>query len=264
VFPGGDAVAVSIQYLNVEEAIPRRGLRMVVVGKVPSPWGEAAKGIFHVKRIDFAAVRLVYDNEALKSWARELSGPVAIHDDEPPRSGWREILELAERLAPTPALLPADPQLRERALQLAARICDREGLGWHRRLQMVHAGLSKSGGFHERVAGYLGQKYGYDPAQAARGQARVVELLGEFAGLLHARRAAGGDYYFDALSAVDIYSAAFMGLFKPLPETQCEMNPAIRAAFEWLDAPTAAALDPILLEHRDRIYTRHLALPLCL
>ncbi len=39
---------------------------------------------------------------------------------------------------------------------------------------------------------------------------------------------------------------------------------ACAAAFEWLDAPTLAALDPILLEHRDMMYSRHLALPLSL
>src|SRR3954463_7694347 len=94
------------EYVGVEDAISRRGLRMVVVGNIPSPWGEAAKGILHIKGIEFAAVRLVYDNEALRSWARELSGPVAMYDDEPPRSAWLDILQLAERLAPTPSLLP--------------------------------------------------------------------------------------------------------------------------------------------------------------
>ena len=38
---------MGFQYVSVEEAIPRAGLRVVVVGKVPSPWGEAAKGLFH-------------------------------------------------------------------------------------------------------------------------------------------------------------------------------------------------------------------------
>src|SRR5690349_24892933 len=90
---------MSFEYVSVEEAIPRAGLRMVVVGKVPSPWGEAAKNVFHLKGIDFAAVRLVYDNEALKTWARQLSGPVAMFDDEPPSSGWEEVLLLAELLA---------------------------------------------------------------------------------------------------------------------------------------------------------------------
>jgi glutathione S-transferase len=256
---------VSFQYLSVEDAIPRRGLRMVVVGQVPSPWGEAAKGIFHIKGIDFAAVRLVYDNEALKGWARDLSGPIAIYDDEPPRSGWAEILMLAERLAPTPALLPADPETRARALLLAEKFCGPDGLGWNRRLQLVHAGLSKVGGFNERVAGYLGKKYGYDPAGSARNAARVVELLNGFAGVLRTQRDAGRPYYLgDTLSAVDVYSATFMALFKPLPEAQCVMHPVARAGFEWLDSATAAALDPLLLEHRDLVYARHLVLPLSL
>src|SRR5689334_13994178 len=93
---------MSIQFVTVEEAIHRAGVRMVVVGKVPSPWGEAAKGFFHLKKLDFVAVRLAYDDPALKRWAGQLSGPVVFHDAEPPRSGWAEILMLAERLAPTP------------------------------------------------------------------------------------------------------------------------------------------------------------------
>ena len=32
-----------VTYLSTEPAIARPGLRMVVVGNVPSPWGEAAK-----------------------------------------------------------------------------------------------------------------------------------------------------------------------------------------------------------------------------
>jgi glutathione S-transferase len=256
---------MTFEYLSVEEAIPRSGLRMVVLGQVPSPWGEAAKGIFHVKHIDFAAVRLVYDNESLKSWAQQLSGPVAILDDEPPRSGWAEILMLAERLAPEPALLPLEPVARARALRLAENFCGQDGLGWHRRLQLVHAGLNNAGGFNDRIAGYLGKKYGYAPAGAARNAERVLGLLDEFAGALRAQRDAGHEFYLGtSLSAVDIYSATFMALFKPLPEAQCAMNPGARRAFEWLDAPTAAALDPILLEHRDRVYARYLELPLAL
>ena len=39
-----------VQYVGVEEAIARKGLRMVVVGNVPSPWGEAAKGTLMAHR----------------------------------------------------------------------------------------------------------------------------------------------------------------------------------------------------------------------
>jgi len=256
---------MSFEYIPVEDAIPRRGMRMVVVGQVPSPWGEAAKEIFRLKGIDFAAVRLVYDNEALKSWAGQLSGPVAIYDDEPPRSGWAEILMLAERLAPSPALLPIEPHARATAIDLANKFCGPGGLGWNRRLQMVHAGLSGAGGFSGRVAGYLGGKYGYQPADQAHYTRRVIELLGEFAARLRAQRDAGSSYYLgSAPGAVDVYGATFVALLKPLPESQCEMHPGARAAFEWLDEPTRAALDPILLEHRDMMYARHLALPLSL
>ncbi|MET0167043.1 MAG: hypothetical protein ABW318_18825 [Vicinamibacterales bacterium] len=55
-----------------------------------------------------------------------------------------------------------------------------------------------------------------------------------------------------------------MAMFRPLSQEQCAMDPRVRAALEWLDAPTAAALDPILLEHRDMMYAPHLALPLSL
>ena len=40
---------MGFEYVSVEEAIGRDGLRMVVVGQVPSPWGEAAKGLFPSK-----------------------------------------------------------------------------------------------------------------------------------------------------------------------------------------------------------------------
>ena len=39
---------------------------------------------------------------------------------------------------------------------------------------------------------------------------------------------------------------------------------SIRAAFETRDAQTEAALDPILLEHRDMLYQEYLELPLSL
>ena len=164
------------EYVSAEEAIARRGLRMVVVGGVPSPWGEAAKGILHIKGIDWAAVRLAYDNEALSKWAGHRSGPVAIFDDERPRAGWAEILLLAERLAPEPALLPNDAADRALAFGLAHEICGEEGLGWMRRLQLVHAGLNGQGGFPPRVAGYLAKKYGYSPAIGAA--AAMIPAIG--------------------------------------------------------------------------------------
>ena len=256
---------MTFEYISVEDAAERAGTRMVVLGNVPSAWVEAAKGIWHIKRLPFAAVRLVYDNPQLERWAGQLSGPIVVHDREVPRSGWAEILMLAERLAPEPALLSLEPNARGRALALADRFCSPGGLGWTRRLQSVHAGLTGAGGFSERVAGYLGKKYGYEPAKGESYGPRVREMLGEFAAVLREQQAAGQPYYLgDTLSAADVYSATFMGLFRPLPESQCRMDPRIRAAFEYLDAETAAALDPLLIQHRDMMYDRHLELSLSL
>jgi glutathione S-transferase len=253
------------EYVSVEDAIKRGGLRMVVVGGVPSPWGEAAKGILHIKGIEWVAVRLTYDSEPLKAWAGQRSGPVAIYENERPRDGWVEILLLAERLAPTPSLLPADPAERALVFGFSHEICGEAGLGWSRRLQLIHAGMQNAGGFPQRVAGYLGKKYGYSPALGAAAGARVAELLGMLATRVRAQRAAGSRYYVGhAPTALDVYSAAFMALFDPLPAEQCEMDPASRAAFALSDTPLRAALDPVLLEHRDMMYARHLELPLSL
>jgi glutathione S-transferase len=256
---------MSYEYISVDEAMQRGGLRMVVVGNIPSPWGEAAKGILHIKRIEWAAVRLVYDSDSLNEWAGQRTGPVAIYDRERPRAGWAEILLLAERLAPAPPLLPKDPAERALVFGLAHEICGEAGLGWSRRLQMVHAGLQNAGGFPERVAKYLAKRYGYSSQASAAAAPRVAELLRMLAARLKAQQQNGSRYYVSrALTAVDVYSATFMALFRPLPPEQCQMDAASRAAFETRDAQTDAALDPILLEHRDMMYRDYLELPLSL
>jgi glutathione S-transferase len=255
---------VSFRYVAVEEAISADGLRMVVVGGIPSPWGESAKGIFHVKGLKWLAVRLEHKNEALARWAGQLSGPVAMYQQEQPRDGWASILMLAERLAPEPPLLPADPEERAWMLGLSHEILGENGLAWTRRLQLVHAGLCERGGFQGRVAAYLGKRYGYSSAHAERYSERVAALLSMLAKRLRSQAASGGYLSGTGLTAVDIYCATVMALFSPLPAAVCEMQLPARAAFETLDEPTAAALDPILLEHRDRIYARHLVLPLSL
>lgn len=256
---------MTVEYVSVEEAIQRPGLRMVVVGGVPSLWGESAKGIFHVKRLDWVGVRLVYDSEVLAKWTRQRSGPVVVYGDERPRAGWAEILLLAERLASEPSLLPRDPEQRALVLGLAHEICGEGGLGWSRRLQLVHAGLQTSDGFPQPVAMYLGRKYGHSPQAGEASGERVVELLHMLSARLKRQREQGSAYYVgDRLTALDIYGAAAMSMFQPMPQDQCAMDLNMRAAFELRDPATAAAFDPILIEHRDAIYQKHLALPLSL
>jgi len=256
---------VPVNYINFKQAKDQQGLRMVVVGDIPSPWAEAAKGILHVKKIPWSAVYYNPRDNDIAAWAGSRSAPVVVYDKDAPRAGWAEILLLAERLAPEPALLPKDPKERAFALGLCHEICGEMGLGWVRRLDSVHHSLSGYGGFPEPIAKYLGGKYGYQEQRAPVYNLRVVELLTMLADHLRAQRDAGGRFYLGStLSVVDIYSATFMAYFKPLPTEQCPMLESIRSAFESFNEQVSTALDPILIEHRDFIYSEYLELPLSL
>jgi len=254
------------EYVDFESAQSRDGLRMAVVSGLPSPWGEAAKGIFHVKRIPWVAFRLDVGSDRMIAWlGGERSAPVAIYNDEKPRSGWAEILLLAERLAPTPSLLPADAADRATVFGLAHEICGEMGLGWCRRNAAVHAGFAGRAGFPKEMGEYLAPKYGYRPEEAEIYETRVVDILGALSARLHAQKAAGSRFYVgDALTALDIYGATFTAVFKPLPDEHCPMPDFLRAGFEAMDAATAAAFDPILVDHRNFIYDEFLELPLSL
>ncbi|MBM7066068.1 glutathione binding-like protein [Actibacterium sp. 188UL27-1] len=254
-----------VTYVDTATAIARSGLRMTVVEGVPSPWGEAAKGIWHVKDLPWVATRLDPTDPVQVEWTGRQSAPVVLYDKEPPRDRWIDILLLAERLAPSPALVPKDPVDRALAIGLSHEICGEHGLAWSRRLWLTHLGLNGRGGFSAMVSAYLAAKYAYDANIAQTAPQRIRALLGLFAARLKAQRARGSDYLMgDGISCVDIYLATAMALFRPLPQAQCEMRAQTRTAFETTDPETEAALDPILLKHRDAIYARHLELPLSL
>ena len=44
-----------INYRPLEEAIAAKGLRLVLVQGMPSPWGQAAKAIFEFKKLEYLA-----------------------------------------------------------------------------------------------------------------------------------------------------------------------------------------------------------------
>jgi glutathione S-transferase len=254
-----------VEFVTVEEAKQRSGLRVVMVGMVPSPWGEAAKGILHHEKIPYVAARLTAEGPAVKAWTGHDSAPIAVYENEEPRTGWAEILLLAERLAPTPSLIPASPEDRALLFGLSHEICGEDGLGWSRRLSGVHSSLTGGPGFPKPVAEYLGAKYGYRGDNGEAAGRRVVELLGMFARRIKTQRQRGSRYLIgDALTAADIYLATFIALFAPLSNDLCPIPDAFRAAFTTMDDATRTALDPALLGHRDEIYEKHLEVPLTL
>src|SRR5437660_1531237 len=103
-----------MRFVDVEEARAKSGVRLVVVGQVPSPWSEAAKGILKARGIDAVLVRFSPTDDVVKQWTGSHNAPVLMIDAEPPRTHWSDILEAAERLGAGPSLVPADPSERVR------------------------------------------------------------------------------------------------------------------------------------------------------
>jgi len=257
-------------YLDPAEARKRPGLKLALTIGVPGPWSEAAKSVFFVKKIEYLRVRQVggEPNEELRAWTGETNAPQAILDDEPVRTGWAEILLLAERLAPEPALLPADPHERALVFGLSHEICGEDGLGWTRRLQLLAPMMRmEDDGANPlfAIGRRLAHRYGYREADVGRANARLADILRLFSERLAAQRKAGSDYLVgETLTAVDIYWATFAAMLKPLPAELCPMPEALRTQYGHLSPETEDQLDPALLEHRDLVYERHLELPMVL
>ena len=249
-------------WVDPEAARARSGLRLVLSRGVPGPWGEAAKGLFHAKGVPFVRVaqQLNGDNAALRAWTGRDDAPVAVWNDEPVRHGWAEIAWLAERIAPEPRLIPRDVEERARVFGLGHELAGEQGLGWCRRLMMIHF-LSRHAP-ELPITAYLAGRYGYSPAAAEAAPERVVRILGAFSAQLAAQRAAGRRWLVgETLSALDVWWAAFAALLEPLPAELCPMSAELRASYVVRDPVVRAALDPALLAHRDLVYREHLELP---
>lgn len=249
-----------MKYASVEEARGLPGVRLVLCAGTPGVWGEAVKAVFGVKGIDYTPVaqEVGGENRALLDWTGQTSAPVVAVDDEPVRISWESFLWLAERLAPEPPLIPADPAERALMFGLTREIAGENGFGWNRRLQSIAA---SGGPGAAPVLARLAGKYGYSEAAAARAEARNVEILALLSGQL---RASGGDYFFgERLSALDLYAAVFLGvMLDPLPDALIPMPAGMRAGFELVSDTLRGALDDALRAHRERVFERHIATPL--
>ena len=124
----------SLRFVDVETARGARGPLLVVAGSLPSPWSEAAKGIFHVKGLPMQVVGYPRVDEALRTWTGAANVPVLLNGDEPPRTGWAEILGFAERMGGEVSLIPAESEARIRhhglAHELAARTASGGAPAW--------------------------------------------------------------------------------------------------------------------------------------
>lgn len=253
-----------MRFVELEEARAARGLRVVVVANVPSPWSQAALGTLDLKGLDYLAVRLRRADDETRRWAGARNAPVVLFDDEPPRTGWAEILALAERLGGRAALVPDDDATRVRLFGLSHEILGEGGLGWSVRLLLTHLGLETDGqrGWPRPVADYLAPRYGYAPERVDAARARALAVLALLDRTLAESRARGHEYLLGAApTALDIHCAVVLGVIAPLPEPECPMPAPVRRAFETLDEDVRAGVTEALLAHRALMYARHLVLP---
>jgi glutathione S-transferase len=253
-----------VRFVELEEARAASGVRLVIANNVPSPWSQAALGALDMKGIDGLVVRFRRSDEELKRWAGSWNAPALLVDDEPPRTGWAEIVTRIDALSERAPLIPADDELRVRLFGLANEILGEWGLGWCVRLLMVHASFTTDGreGWPKPVAEYLAPRYGYAPERAARARARAIAVLGLLDDHLDESSARGHAYFLGAApTALDLFAAVALAPIVMLSEAECPTPPPVRHAFETLDPAVKAAVSPRLLEHRTRMYARHLVLP---
>ena len=252
-----------MEYISVNEAKSTAGLRLVLTQGNPGPWGEAAKSIFHVKNLPFAAAAQFagMENEELREWTGQTSAPVAIYNNEQPRTGWMDILYLAERLQPVPSLIPDETTQRAMMFGLSREIAGEQGFGWCRRLIIFKSIIGMPG--LEEIADRLCSKYGYNEVEAAQSITRAAKILRTLSEWLLLQRKKGSCYFIgEQLSALDIYWASFSNMLQPLPAEQNPMPEQTRMGYQVQEPEILAAVDPILLEHRDYIYNKYLQLPL--
>lgn len=255
-----------MKYFSVNEARNMPGLRLVLTAHMPGPWGEAAKAVLSARNVNFIPVeqRVMETNDELYEWTGMRNAPIAILDDEPPRSTWHEILLLAERIGSGPQLLPSDPIEQAMVLGFSTLICGPDGFGWNRRLELMGRSTTKkpsSGGSFDMAR--MVRAYGATPEAIARAPQRMISIMKGLANQLQRQEAAGSEYLVgDRLSACDLHWACFSLFVSPLPPADCPMPDFMRDNYTHLTPELSAALDPILLRHRDRIFQRYIRLPL--
>lgn len=262
-----------MNYLSVAEARDLSGLRLALTAHVPGPWGESAKKIFEYKNVPFAPVAQHggQENADLVAWTGSRNAPVAVYEDEAPRTGWYDILMLGERLAPERPLLPTSSDERALVVGLSNELCGEWGFGWARRVMMM-TGVPDappdptppaSSPFRPEEGARMARAYSASLGDNMAAAKRCADIVHAFARRLHRQREQGVPYLVgDAVTACDIYWAVFSSMLEPLPQAVNPMPGWMRRVYETVGATIAAAADPILIEHRDLIYDRHLGLPL--
>jgi glutathione S-transferase len=246
-----------LEYVDLAAARGARGSRLVTSALVPSPWSEAAKGLFDLTRLPVLVVARGRDTTEISAWTGVDNVPVVLHDDEPARTSWAAIVGLIARLAPG-VVLPEDPIARADVMGWLDLVAGEGGLGWTARLAMIDTSLTTGRGFPVPVAERLAKRYGYRPEHAGGLRDRAGSRLAALAGRLR------GDYFGGATpNALDIYVATFLTPLTVLDDATCpQMIEPLRVAFGTARERLADLVPAALWTHRARMFERHLTLPI--
>ena len=154
----------------VEPAVARDmdGLRLALTAHAPAPYGLSARAILDHHGVTYVPVLQVGagQNEDLVSWTGHRNAPVAVYNDEAPRAGWHEILNLAERLGSGPSLVPSDIDERMLMMGLSNELIGENGFIWNLRLAMLGLGGAERAA-RERLRNPMYDQYGYSEEAAA-------------------------------------------------------------------------------------------------
>lgn len=254
-----------MEYLTVAEARDKPGLRLALTAGAPAPWSISARALFDIRKVPYVPVlqKMMQPNEGLVAWTGRRNAPVAVHADEAPLDNWLDIVMLAERLGSGASLLPDDPIERALAIGFSAEICGHGGFGWSCRLLVSGGG---DGPVPEKLRAGRAEAaklYGIRDDARHAAPARVIGVLHGLARQLHAQATRGSDYLVgDRLSACDVHWACFSQMIAPFPEALCPKGALVAPIYAKMPPEVFAAVDPILVEHRDRVFERYIGTPL--
>jgi glutathione S-transferase len=239
------------------------GLRLALTVGFPAPYSMSARAVLDLRQVPYVAVAqyAAQPNADLVDWTRHRNAPVAVYNDEAPRTGWLEILNLAERLGTGPSLVPADIGQRMTMIGLTNELIGENGFVWNMRLVMLGAGGPERAE-REAAANPMYAQYGYSETAHAAALDRARGILDAFTDHVRAQRARGSRYLIgDRLSALDVYWAYFSQLLRTVPEDLCPMPAGLRKSYD-RGGVAVGGFDEILIEYRDRVLREHLPLPM--
>ena len=250
--------------IDLEKAQSTNGVRLGLVAGLPSPWGEAAKGLLQAAEVEFSVFPyLGSEDRAYRSWTGYDHAPVVKYNDNPCIHTWQDILYLLASVS-AKDFLPTTSHGRMEVFGLCHEIAGPQGFGWNARAIIVDGGLTdQAHPLPTDGAKYFAAKYSHVPDARERLLPQCAQTLAMLNAKLSASADRGSPYLVgDSLTAADIYAATFLIFVAPWSPAECPMPEFLRGSFQWLGDMLSSEVTERLLSHREEIYKTYLSFPI--